>query len=224
MLGLFDIFKSRSQCLDPEAPENHRYIEGQKLYLSSSDPKKFATLTVNNNDLTRPRIIYPRNWMRFQLKNCNFPLASINTTPILREHASALARLMDLSFTGTIDHEGETLEQCFEEIKCIIEGKYGPFIGPASFVTLDGTTATSASMITVWKEYPLLAFSMTDPDYQGRGLAAALIRKSLAALKLAGYKDLFLVVTAGNAAAESLYRKVGFEFLGPAVSGRGPLD
>jgi GNAT superfamily N-acetyltransferase len=65
---------------------------------------------------------------------------------------------------------------------------------------------------------------MTAPLYQGRGLAGFLIRKSLFALKSAGYSDLYLVVTEGNTPAENLYRKIGFEFLGPAIPGRGVED
>jgi ribosomal protein S18 acetylase RimI-like enzyme len=57
---------------------------------------------------------------------------------------------------------------------------------------------------------------MTAPQYQGRGLAGFLICKSLFALKLAGYSELYLVVTEGNTPAEKLYRKIGFEFIGPA--------
>jgi uridine kinase len=39
---------------DPNAPENRRYVEGQKLYLSECTPKAAADLVVDNNDLRRP--------------------------------------------------------------------------------------------------------------------------------------------------------------------------
>ncbi len=39
-----------------DAPENHRYIEGQRLYLRECDPKRHATLVINNDDLASPRI------------------------------------------------------------------------------------------------------------------------------------------------------------------------
>jgi ribosomal protein S18 acetylase RimI-like enzyme len=162
-----------------------------------------------------------RNWMRLQLANSPDPGRLFEVTPATIDHARALAHLMDISYTGTIDHEGETPEQCFEEIKGTVEGKYGPFVKEASFVHLDGEVAASTSLITLWKGHPLLAFSMTAPQYQGRGLAGFLIRKSLFALKLAGYSELYLVVTEGNTPAEKLYRKIGFEFIGPAIPGQG---
>jgi uridine kinase len=41
---------------DPNAPENNRYVEGQKLYLRACDPQQRATLTIDNNDLSAPSI------------------------------------------------------------------------------------------------------------------------------------------------------------------------
>jgi GNAT superfamily N-acetyltransferase len=140
------------------------------------------------------------------------------------EHAAALAHLMDVAYQGTIDHEGETPEQCLAEMTGTLEGKYGPFIADASFVAIDGPKVISASLITLWKNHPLLAFSMTDPGHQRKGLAGLLIQKSLSALKAAGYQELYLVVTEGNTSAESAYRKLGFERLGLATPGRGAQD
>lgn len=44
---------------DPDAPENQRYIEGQKHYLRESNPQQYATIVINNNDLWAPRVIGP---------------------------------------------------------------------------------------------------------------------------------------------------------------------
>ncbi len=41
---------------DVDAPENRRYVEGQKIYLRDCEPRKFATITVNNEDLAVPYI------------------------------------------------------------------------------------------------------------------------------------------------------------------------
>jgi len=45
---------------DPESPQNMRYIEGQKLYLSECRPQESATIVVDNNNLAIPRIIKNR--------------------------------------------------------------------------------------------------------------------------------------------------------------------
>ncbi|HEY2776293.1 MAG TPA: hypothetical protein VGI77_00180 [Gaiellaceae bacterium] len=39
---------------DPEAPSNRRYVEGQRLYIESCDPRSRATIVVDNSDLARP--------------------------------------------------------------------------------------------------------------------------------------------------------------------------
>ena len=42
---------------DPQAPENRRYVEGQELYLRECDPKRYATIVVNNEALASPHIV-----------------------------------------------------------------------------------------------------------------------------------------------------------------------
>lgn len=41
---------------DPEAESNRRYVDGQKLYIDRCQPKKNATIVIDNNDLEAPRI------------------------------------------------------------------------------------------------------------------------------------------------------------------------
>lgn len=42
---------------DPQAPENRRYVEGQKIYLQTCDPKNHAAITINNDNLASPYIV-----------------------------------------------------------------------------------------------------------------------------------------------------------------------
>jgi ribosomal protein S18 acetylase RimI-like enzyme len=140
------------------------------------------------------------------------------------DDASALARLMDVSYRGTIDHEGETLQQCKEEILATVNGKYGPFISKSSFAIYKDNKVVSACLITIWKEQPLIAFSMTDPEYQGKGFAKQLILKAIDELAKDSFKTLYLVVTDGNTAAQNLYHKIGFKELGEALPKQPPPD
>jgi uridine kinase len=41
---------------DPGAAANRRYVEGQRLYLKACEPRRHATITINNNNLAAPRI------------------------------------------------------------------------------------------------------------------------------------------------------------------------
>ena len=161
-----------------------------------------------------------RHWMKIQLRGCTDPGAAFNATPVLPAHTRALAQLMNRSFQGKLDHVGETLEQNLEDISNTIAGTDGLLISSASYISSEGETATSASLVIFWKQLALLAECMTDPDYQRQGRSEFLIRKSMHALKLDGHKELYLVFTEGNHEAEKLYRKMGFEFLGPYIPER----
>jgi uridine kinase len=51
---------------DPQAPSNHRYVEGQSIYLRTCRPWERATVMVNNEDLEAPFIVRdrrPAGWL-----------------------------------------------------------------------------------------------------------------------------------------------------------------
>lgn len=153
-----------------------------------------------------------------KIQTCAVPVArELSYRQVTVQDAETLGGLTECSYRGTIDQEEETHEQCIEEMRGTLTGKYGPFLDFASFVITEGGNAVSASLITFWKERPLLAFSMSDPSVQGKGYAGFLIERSISALFEKGYPELYLVVTQGNAPAEHLYRRLGFSLIGPAL-------
>ncbi len=42
---------------DVSAPENRRYVEGQRLYLQTCEPKRAATILINNENLLWPEVV-----------------------------------------------------------------------------------------------------------------------------------------------------------------------
>ncbi len=44
---------------DPNAPSNHRYVAGQRLYFETCAPAQKASVVIDYNDLENPRIIRP---------------------------------------------------------------------------------------------------------------------------------------------------------------------
>jgi len=40
-----------------DAESNRRYVDGQKIYLASCNPRSLATIAINNNDLEKPIIL-----------------------------------------------------------------------------------------------------------------------------------------------------------------------
>ena len=45
---------------DVHAPENRRYVEGQKLYLQTCEPRRSAAVVINNANLPSPEIVAVR--------------------------------------------------------------------------------------------------------------------------------------------------------------------
>jgi GNAT superfamily N-acetyltransferase len=198
------------------------YRKAAKLFLQASVPaegdtsmRDYARALKSYFDVIDTYPKRQRNWMRIYLHDATDPGEVPSYERIIPVHEIALRRLMESAFRNSIDFDGKTAEQYCEDVSATLQGTFGPFLSEASFVCLDGPTAKSASLVTLWKEKPLLEVSMTDPAYQGQGLAGFLIRKSMYVLKCAGYKALYLVVTEGNSPAEHLYAKLGFELLGP---------
>jgi ribosomal protein S18 acetylase RimI-like enzyme len=133
--------------------------------------------------------------------------------PLIESDAPGLANLMLAAFRGTVDDEGEDLDQAGEEVRRTFSGGYGRLLWNASFVVEGDPTRPallSASVITFWQDLPLLSFSVTHPQAGRRGLATALIRRSALILAGQGYARLDLFVTRGNTPAERLYEKLGF--------------
>jgi uridine kinase len=42
---------------DPNAPSNRRYVEGQRIYFRDAEPRRHASVVIDNNDLGHPRIV-----------------------------------------------------------------------------------------------------------------------------------------------------------------------
>ncbi|HEY9733357.1 MAG TPA: GNAT family N-acetyltransferase [Drouetiella sp.] len=125
-----------------------------------------------------------------------------------------LGELLYVAYKGTIDDEGQSLEEAHSEAIETLQGRYGHIIWPASFIATEATDAeiaVSCCVVTDSEKFgPLLAFVATHPDFQKRGLARTLIAKSIDALRDVDVHLVKLVVTNGNESAMSLYRKLGF--------------
>lgn len=134
---------------------------------------------------------------------------------ISKSDAEVLGEIMLEAYRGTIDSEGETLEDAIGEVKGTFEGKYGKFLWEVSLMA-EVNSVPAAAILFTWSEkdnMPLLAFSMTHAKFKGRGLATELIKTSLGKLSDLNYKECCLVVTDGNEPAMSIYKKIGFEII-----------
>ncbi len=126
------------------------------------------------------------------------------------QHQAGLGELLYESYHDTIDDAGESREDARGEAGRVLAGAYGPLMPGCSLVVLDGPVLVSASVVTWHQASPLLAFSLSRPSHQRRGLARLALLASCAALAAAGHLELRLVVSQGNRPAERLYASLGF--------------
>jgi GNAT superfamily N-acetyltransferase len=137
------------------------------------------------------------------------PASSILVRPVVRGDLPSLGRVVHRAYRGTVDDEGETELDAIGELERTVNGKYGEFNWGASLVADVDAVPVSSTLVTSWQGFPLLAFTVTLPEWQGRGIGNLLISQSAELLGGQGFHELRLVVTRTNPAVH-LYRKVGF--------------
>jgi ribosomal protein S18 acetylase RimI-like enzyme len=136
-----------------------------------------------------------------------FTIASFR--PTTRDDSPRLGGLFHRAYQGTVDDEGETELDARHEVEDIFAGKYGDFSWTASLVSVIGKLLVSSSLVTLWREFPLLAFSVTSPQYQNHGIGSHIISQSAELLRDEGFHEMRLIVTRSNPAI-NLYRRLGF--------------
>ena len=114
------------------------------------------------------------------------------------------------SYRGTVDDEGEDLGDALSVIDGVFAGEFGELlIGPSS-VFAEGDALSAATLVTLHAGVPLVAFSMTAPHAQRVGHARSGLHHAYGELFRAGFVQIRLVVTEGNAPAQALYAAEGF--------------
>ena len=150
--------------------------------------------------------------MKLNLDEINFE-RSKNAKKIKKEDSFALGEVMYEAYKGTIDYDGETIDEAAEEVKGTLDGKYGHLIDSAC-LTLENSNRIASAIFFTWfedEEMPLLTFSMTRVSEKGKGFAKELIKESLMRLKELKYSKCCLFVTEGNEPAISIYKSIGFK-------------
>jgi GNAT superfamily N-acetyltransferase len=148
--------------------------------------------------------------MLARLDDVPAPREHVASRPVAGDDGPALGRLAFAAYRGSIDDHGETEAQHVEDLTATLAGRYGRLLVPPSTLVEDGDARLAAAVLfTWWDAMPLLAFCITDPRRQGRGLATGLIAQAARALAAEGHRAMHLVVTDGNP-ARALYERLGF--------------
>lgn len=138
------------------------------------------------------------------------PPADPAARPPTAADAEALAVLFIDAYRGTIDDEGETLDDARAVVRQLFDGGFGTMWWPVSEVVERPHGLAAATLVTRWEGQPFVAFSITAPAWQRQGLARVGLQRAMYRLAQGGEAVLRLVVTAGNTPAERLYAQLGF--------------
>jgi GNAT superfamily N-acetyltransferase len=134
------------------------------------------------------------------------PPGIVVRNPLARD-ADGLARLVLEAYRGTIDDEGESLDDALQFVQDGLSEE--PSLA-ASWLALDGERPVSVLIVRRWKRRPLVHVIATHPDYARRQLASTLLERTLDALASAGETVLDACITQGNTASLSLFTRRGF--------------
>jgi ribosomal protein S18 acetylase RimI-like enzyme len=143
------------------------------------------------------------------------PPAGLDVRAPAPAEREALAALMLEAYRGTIDFDGsETIEVALDEVAGYLSGASGPPLLEHSLVAVAGGSIVGAVLVSFFEGLPLFAYAYTAPEWKGRGVSTALLRRSMASLAAAGFERVALFVTAGNDPAERIYERLGFRDAG----------
>jgi GNAT superfamily N-acetyltransferase len=125
-----------------------------------------------------------------------------------------IAQLMLDAYRGTVDDAGETLAEALHEVHGFWAGTAGvtPWAEMCMGVRV-GDEVVAACLVGEWqsRQVPLIAYVLTHPAWQRRGLASALVGRALRHLWQHQRWPVYAVITAGNLPSERMMMRAGFE-------------
>jgi hypothetical protein len=115
------------------------------------------------------------------------------------------------AYLGTIDYEGESLEDARTEIDEYFSSN--PILDCSRIIESDGVLV-AASLLAMSEGSPLVAYVMTASSSKRHGLARAVLLDSLACLAGTQHREVFAFITEGNTASERLFEGLGASRVG----------
>lgn len=130
-----------------------------------------------------------------------------STRSVRPDDADGLAHLMVDAYRGTIDYDGETIEDARAEVGSFFSHP-GANLVHSKLAEPDGSLR-SACLVSTALGKPFVAYVMTHPQSKGKGVGTSVLRCSLRSLKQAGFHEVGAFITDGNVPSESMFRRVG---------------
>jgi len=138
------------------------------------------------------------------------------TTPGLVALSAAprvgLAELMLAAYQGTIDDEGETLDEALEAIDYYCAN----CLDDHSFVLIEAERPVAMSLVLIGhQELHYIDPVAVADSHKRQGLGLQLVQACLASLAATGVTEVGATITDGNVASERLFASLGSQRVGP---------
>ncbi len=118
----------------------------------------------------------------------------------------ALAELMLAAYIGTIDYDGEDLDDAMAEVTSFLSA--APSLRH-SVIAQICDEVVSAALVAETDDLPLIAYVMTRAGHTSRGLGRLVVDSALELLASDGHQAVELFITDGNTPSERLFRSLG---------------
>jgi L-amino acid N-acyltransferase YncA len=123
---------------------------------------------------------------------------------------AALAELVLAAYRGTIDDEGETLDDALDAV----DHWLGHALKPHSFVLEEAGRLVAASFVVIVDDRCYIDPVVVVASATRRGVGAAMVSVSLRSLHETGVDEVGATITDGNVASERLFASLGFVRVG----------
>ena len=127
-----------------------------------------------------------------------------------RADHEALAHLMLDAYLGSVDDEGEDID----DARGAISEYFEHIVWPHSYVLLNGAQLLAMSMVVVVDGVHYIDPVATAAAHKRDGLGRAAVAMSLQSLAAAGVDEVGAVITDGNTPSEHLFARFGFVRVG----------
>ena len=163
----------------------------------------------------------PRHEYVFDLKNLNYPSAPGSLSEATWRNPSIadqpiLAELMLDAYRGTIDDDGETIDDAIREVESYFSHQDSSWFD-CSWLGFKENDLVCASLVGFWKDRasPIIAYVMTASKWKGKHFATIGVLRSLRSLSEKDYTKVYAVITEGNAPSERVFTQISFSRVVP---------
>ena len=135
------------------------------------------------------------------------PPPNLRVRPISRDDLDGLASLMLDAYMGTIDYEGEDLEDAVQEVRSFLDDPHT--LMDRSFAVDDEGAIVSAVLVSLSAGEPFIGYVMTRASHKNQGLARLVTNTALEKLADDDHERVVFYITDGNAPSEALFDSLG---------------